>query len=239
MSDGRERIFKDRYEAGRLLGARLSGRYAGDEVVILGLPRGGVPVAYEVARALHAPLDVLVVRKLGAPLNPEFAIGAIASGGFMVHDREASEALAVSEVDLERIVAREQAELERRERFYRSGRGPLRLEGKTAILVDDGIATGATMEAGVRAAKGTSARSVVVAAPTGSREAVDRLSRIADEVEVPYMPEPYVAVGLWYAHFPQLADSEVAELLEQGSRHAAGGLGDRGSGDDGRGGDRP
>jgi predicted phosphoribosyltransferase len=181
---------------------------------VLGLPRGGVPVAWEVAAALQAPLDVFLVRKIGAPFNPEYAVGAIASGDITVFHRGALAALGLEEPDLEPIVARERAELARRERLYRSGRPPLVLSGKTAILVDDGIATGATMEAAVKAAKALSPATVVVAAPTAARESVESLKLVADDVVVLSTPEPYVAVGAWYDYFPQLTDEEVVDLLE-------------------------
>jgi predicted phosphoribosyltransferase len=216
MKRGAERgpdIFSDRREAGRLLGEALHAKYAGRDIVVLGLPRGGVPVAHEVARVLGAPLDVLAVRKLGAPFNREFALGAIATGGARVLDLDSMAYLGFEEADLDPIVAREQAELERRERLYRSGRGPLDLREKTAILVDDGIATGSTMAAAVQAARALGCRAVVAAAPTASREAVAHLERAADAVEVLRVPEPYIAVGVWYGAFPQLTDDEVVDLL--------------------------
>ncbi|HEY8520480.1 MAG TPA: phosphoribosyltransferase family protein [Gammaproteobacteria bacterium] len=210
---GRGRVFADRREAGRELGARLAETYAGRDVLVLGLPRGGVPVAYEVAAALRAPLDVFVVRKLGAPFNPEYAIGAVATGGVTVLHRDALAMLSLTEADVAPTVARERAEVERRERRYRSGRPPVDLRGKTAVLVDDGIATGATMEAAVRAARALSPAAVVVAAPTAAADSVETLRAVADDVVVLSTPEPYVAVGAWYERFPQLSDEEVVELL--------------------------
>jgi len=207
------RIFRDRREAGRLLGAALEGKYRRPGVVVLGLPRGGVPVAFEVARTLDAPLDVLVVRKLGAPMNAELAIGAIAAGGVRVLDWDSMAYLGLDEAAIEPIAVREQDELERRERLYRAGRAPLDLHDKTAILVDDGIATGSTMKAAVLAARAAGSDGVVVAAPTASREACAMLSRTADAVEVLAKPEPYIAVGVWYLAFPQLTDDEVIALL--------------------------
>jgi putative phosphoribosyl transferase len=183
------------------------------ELIVLGLPRGGVPVAYELAKGLDAPLDVFVVRKLGEPFNPEFAIGAIASGGVVVYNDEAIADLALDPRVFQPIIERETVELMRRERTYRAGRPPLALEGKTVILVDDGIATGATMRAAVDAARGMQAERIVVAAPTGSRQAVAQLEQSADVVAVLSIPEPYVAVGRWYEHFPQIDDREVVELL--------------------------
>jgi putative phosphoribosyl transferase len=213
MYGHRGRVFADRRAAGRELGARLARDYADHELLVLGLPRGGVPVAWEVAAALHAPLDVFLVRKIGAPFNPEFAVGAMASGNITVFHRGALAALGLEEPDLEPIVARERAELARRERLYRSGRPPLALSGKTAILVDDGIATGATMEAAVKAAKALSPAKIVVAAPTGASDSVESLQGVADEVVVLSTPEPYVAVGAWYEHFLQLTDEEIVDLL--------------------------
>lgn len=210
---GRGRVFADRREAGRELGARLAETYAGRDVLVLGLPRGGVPVAYEVAAALRAPLDVFVVRKLGAPFNPEYAIGAVATGGVTVLHRDALAMLSLTEADVAPTVARERAEVERRERRYRSGRPPVDLRDKTAVLVDDGIATGATMEAAVRAARALSPAAVVVAAPTAAADSVETLRAVADDVVVLSTPEPYVAVGAWYERFPQLSDEEVVELL--------------------------
>ena len=207
------KMFVDRRAAGRELGEHLAPRYPGADVIVLGLPGGGVPVAYEVAKALGAPLDVFVVRKLGAPFNPEFAIGAIASGGVTVYHQDAVRALRLDRAALEQIEARERAELARRERLFRAERPPLQLEGKTAILVDDGIATGATMEAAVTAAKALGPRRVVVAVPTGASDSVATLRRSADAVEVLSVPEPYIAVGAWYEHFTQTTDEEVVALL--------------------------
>jgi predicted phosphoribosyltransferase len=207
------RIFSDRRQAGRELGEWFKGSRPEGDLLVLGLPRGGVPVAYEVAAALAAPLDVFLVRKLGAPFNREFAVGAIAAGGVIVYNEDAVAGLGLDERDLEPIVAREQAELARRERTYRAGRPPLALEKRTVILVDDGIATGSTMRAAVAAAKGMRAQRIIVAAPTASRQAVAELERGADLVAVLAVPEPYDAVGRWYEYFPQLEDREVIDLL--------------------------
>ncbi|HEX6993313.1 MAG TPA: phosphoribosyltransferase [Gammaproteobacteria bacterium] len=211
------KIFRDRREAGERLGAALEPAYGNRDVVVLGLPRGGVPVAFEVARRLGAPLDVLVVRKLGAPINPELAIGAIAAGGVRVLDWDSMAYLGIDEAAIEPIARREQKELERRERLYRAGRAPLDLRGKTAIIVDDGIATGSTMHAAALAARAAGCDSVIVAAPTASRDACAMLRRAADAVEVLSVPEPYIAVGAWYLAFPQLEDDEVIELLAKGA----------------------
>lgn len=211
-------VFRDRRDAGRRLGARLAAKYSGTDAVVLGLPRGGVPVADEVARLLGAPLDVIVVRKLGAPFNPEFAIGAIASGGIVYLSPDGLDQAGLDEADVEPLVARERAELARREELYRRGRGPLDIDDKTVILVDDGIATGSTMEAAVLAVRTASPRRVIVASPTASRSAVEMLARTADAVEVLKVPEPYIAVGLWYASFPQLTDDEVVDILARRQR---------------------
>jgi predicted phosphoribosyltransferase len=207
------RVFRDRREAGRALGAWFRRQRPKGDLLVLGLPRGGVPVAYEVAAALAAPLDVFLVRKLGAPFNPEYAVGAIAANGVIVYNEEAVAGLGLDSRDLEPVIARERTELDRRERAYRSGRPPLALEKKSVILVDDGIATGSTMRAAVTAARAMRAERVIAAAPTASREAVDELERYADLVAVLAVPEPYDAVGKWYAYFPQLDDREVLELL--------------------------
>lgn len=213
-SSARPRMFQDRRAAGRLLGEALAAKYSGPDVIVLGLPRGGVPVAVEVARRLGAPLDVIVVRKLGAPFNPEQAVGAIASGGVVVLSPDGLAATGLREDDIEPILARERAELERRERLYRRGRSGPDVDGKTVILVDDGVATGATMEAAVRAVRAGSPRRVIAAAPTASCEAAEMLERVADAVEFLYTPKPYVAVGLWYVSFPQLTDDEILGLLD-------------------------
>lgn len=205
-------MFRDRRDAGRQLGRWLAESPSEAGRLVLGLPRGGVPVAYEVAAALQARLDVLVVRKLGAPFNSELAVGAV-TADIVVYNEQAVAALALDEGDLEPIVTRERAELLRREARYREGRPPLVLEGEDVILVDDGIATGSTMRAAVDAVRAMNVRRVTVAAPTGSSDAVARLERAADLVAVLSVPEPYVAVGRWYEHFPQLADEEVVALL--------------------------
>lgn len=182
-------------------------------MVVLGLARGGIPVAYEVATALAAPLDVLVVRKLGAPYNPELAIGSIAMGGVTVYNRWIMEQLCLEPDQLAGIVEREQRELARRERAYRGDRPFPKLTGKTVILVDDGAATGATMQAGVESVRALAPRRIVVALPTSSHEAADRLADVADETIVLAMPEPYWSVGGSYDRFDQLSDAEVAEFL--------------------------
>lgn len=209
--------FADRVEAGRVLAEHLSS-YRGALGVVLGLPRGGVPVAYEVARALDLPLDVLVVRKLGLPGHEELAIGAIASGGVVVYNEPIVRALAIPDSVLRRVVAREQRELDRRERAYRGERPPRSLAHATVILVDDGLATGATMRAAVRAVRQRGPAKVVVAAPVGAAESCGDLAAEADEVVCAATPEPFHAVGLWYDAFTQTSDDEVRDLLERADR---------------------
>ena len=213
--------FRDRAEAGRVLADELQ-RYAGrDDVVVLALPRGGVPVGFEVARGLGAPLDVFVVRKLGVPGHEELAVGAIASGGVRVLNERVVEAARLSEDELDAIAAREAAELERRERVYRGERRPLDVAGKVAIVVDDGLATGATMRAAVHAVRARDPARVVVGVPAGAPGTCDELGAVADEVVCVRTPEPFYAVGLWYADFSQTTDAEVRELLERASEPAA------------------
>jgi putative phosphoribosyl transferase len=215
--------FRDRSDAGRALAEELS-RYAGrDDVVVLALPRGGVPVGYEIAKALGAPLDVFVARKLGVPGYPELAMGAIASGGRAVFDQALVQRLGISEDAIRQVIAQESRELERREAAYREGRPPLELSGKTVILVDDGLATGATMRAAARAVKEHRPERVIVAVPVAAAQTCDELRGDVDEIICAVTPEPFYAVGLWYENFDQTTDEEVRELLasaagrEQGS----------------------
>jgi putative phosphoribosyl transferase len=206
--------FRDRAEAGRQLAGLLQ-EYAGrDDVVVLALPRGGVPVASEVARALGAPLDVLVVRKLGVPGQEELAMGAIASGGAIVLDDSTIRALKIGDDELRRTVAAEERELERRESAYRSGRERPSVEGKAVVLIDDGLATGATMRAAVRAVQGRRPAKVVVAVPVAARQTRAELERLVDEVVCAVTPPSFRAVGVWYENFSQVADDDVRELLE-------------------------
>ncbi|MDM0068662.1 phosphoribosyltransferase [Variovorax sp. J31P207] len=207
--------FKDRRDAGRALAKALEAWRGRPDVLVLALPRGGVPVAWEVAGALGAPLDVLVVRKLGFPGQEEYAMGAIASGGVRVMG-EADAGWPVSARELEAVVAREQAELVRREQRYRGGRPPLDLTGRVLILVDDGLATGATMSAAVQAARAGNPKQVIVAVPVASTEAVQSLSALADEVVCLFTPKHFRAVGLWYQDFGQTSDEEVCRLLDEG-----------------------
>jgi predicted phosphoribosyltransferase len=207
--------FADRRHAGLALREHLD-MYAGrTDLVVLALPRGGVPIGYEVARHLHAPLDVLVVRKLGAPRHPEFAIGAVAGGGITVLDDAFIAAYRVPAPVLDAIVQRERAEVARRERAYRANRPPVVVKGQTVIVVDDGLATGSTMQAAVLALRRQGPAAIIVAVPVGSREACDALKKVADDVICPLMPEPFSAVGLWYRDFSETTDDEVRQLLAQ------------------------
>lgn len=207
--------FKNRMQAGELLAKRL-GAYAGRPgAMVLALPRGGVPVGFAVAKALQVPLDVMVVRKLGLPGHEEFAIGAIASGGEYVLKHDSVEKFGVPIQAIEATARRELAELERREKRYRADRPPPQLSGCTVILVDDGLATGATMQAAVKAVRRQQPARVIVAVPVGAPETCDEMSREADEVVCYCMPEIFYAVGLWYEDFSQTSDEEVESLLDE------------------------
>jgi predicted phosphoribosyltransferase len=209
------RRFRNRREAGRVLGERLSAYAGRDDVVVLALPRGGVPVGYEVARVLGVPLDVFVVRKLGVPGREELALGAVASGGVRVLNEELVARLGFGEREIEPIVERELAEVERRERAYRAGRPPLELRRKQAILVDDGLATGATMRAAALAVGKLGPQRVVAAVPVAARQTCDAFRGDVDEVVCAFTPEPFYAVGVWYEDFGQTDDAEVRELLQE------------------------
>jgi len=210
-------LFKDRRAAGRALAGNLAS-YAGlDDVLVMALPRGGVPVGYEVARALDIPLDVFVVRKLGVPGQPELAMGAIASGGVRVLNDEVLRIVKVPAALIDQIEEREREELRRRELAYREGRPALDVTGKSVILVDDGLATGSTMRAAVRALKRQHAARVIVAVPVGASESCLALEKEADQVICLEQPEDFRAVGLWYDDFTQTTDAEVRELLEKAS----------------------
>jgi predicted phosphoribosyltransferase len=207
--------FADRRTAGIMLAERLQQYRTRDDVIVLGLPRGGVPVAYEIARALGARLDVFLVRKLGLPGRPELAMGAIASGGVRVVNDEVVRWYAVPADVIDRVAAVEQAELTRRERAYRGDHLAPDLRGRTVVLVDDGLATGSTMKAAVRAVRARQPVSIVVAVPVGAPDTCRELADIADEVVCVRMPEPFTAVGLWYGDFSQTTDEEVQELLQR------------------------
>lgn len=207
--------FRDRTEAGELLAKELK-RYANRaDVLVLGLPRGGLPVALEVARSLHAPLDVFIVRKLGVPGHRELAMGAIASGGVLVLNNEVIEELGIREEIIGAVAAEEQEELKRREQTYRGHNVAAEIYGKTVILVDDGIATGSTMRAAVRAIKKQRPARFVVAVPTGARSSCDEIESEVDELVALMKPEYFYAVGQWYKDFSQTTDEEVARLLEE------------------------
>ena len=209
-----DRPFANRREAGVELALRLR-QYSGrNDVIVLALPRGGVPVAFEVAEALDAPLDVFLVRKLGLPGHPELAIGAIASGGIRVLNDEVLRWYGVPDAAIETVARAEQAELERREQEYRHGRAPVDLQGRAAILIDDGLATGSTMKAAVAAARRPAPARVVVAVPVGPPSSCEEMAEIADETVCARIPQPFSAVGQWYRDFSQTTDEEVRELLE-------------------------
>lgn len=208
--------YQDRFDAGQRLARRLLTLGPLDEPGVFALPRGGVPVAYEVARALHAPLDVLVVRKLGVPGHEELAMGAIAAGVLVVNE-EVVERLAISREQMQAVVEREQHELARREAAYREDRPPLMATGRTAILVDDGLATGSTMRAAVQALSRRQAARLIVAVPVAAAETVAQFEHDGLEVICPLIPEDFYAVGLWYENFNQTTDEEIRELLSAGT----------------------
>jgi erythromycin esterase-like protein/predicted phosphoribosyltransferase len=210
-------LFRDRREAGRVLAEKLAAYANRPDVVVLALPRGGVPVAYEVARRLVAPLDVFVVRKLGVPGYEELAMGAVASGGVRVLNDQLVERLGIPEQLIDAVAARERQELARRERLYRGGSPPPDLRGRTVILVDDGLATGATMFAAIEALRKLNPARIVVAVPTASSDTCEEMKKKADEVICAITPEPFHAVGRWYQDFSQTTDEEVAELLARQS----------------------
>ncbi|MDB6123011.1 MAG: Phosphoribosyltransferase [Pedosphaera sp.] len=209
--------FQDRYQAGRFLASRLS-RYANNpSVLVLGLPRGGVPVAYEVACALNAPLDVFLVRKMGVPGYEELAVGAVASGGIRILNQEVIQRLGISERMIEAMAQEKLQELERRERIFRGNREPMEIEGRTVILVDDGLATGASMRVAIHAIQKRGPKAVVVAVPLGSGDTCTQLRNEADDVICGMTPEPFYTVGAWYSDFIQIPDEEINRLLD----HAA------------------
>jgi predicted phosphoribosyltransferase len=208
------RAFRDRQEAGAALAERLTAFARRDDVVVLALPRGGVPVGYEVAVALGVPLDVFTVRKLGVPGHPELAMGAIASGGVQVLNDEVLQWLRPSADVVEAVARAESTELDRRERLYRGGRPLAPIEGRTVILVDDGLATGSTMRAAVEAVRRLRAGRVIVAAPVGARDTCEAMRLVADDVVCVVSPEHFVAVGAWYLDFSETSDDEVRRLLQ-------------------------
>ncbi|MGB9465235.1 MAG: phosphoribosyltransferase [Candidatus Acidiferrum sp.] len=211
-------IFRNRAEAGEQLALHLAEYANREDVVVLGVPRGGVPIAFKVATALNLPLDIFVLRKLGVPGHEELAFGAIGSGGVRVLDRAVVEAIGLSNTDIEMVTQAETTELARRERIYRGGRPPLDLQGKTVILVDDGIATGSSLRAGVRALRQLQPAAIVIAAPVAPRASINRLKSEVDDVVCVAVPETFYGVGQFYEDFSQVADEEVIALLDTAAR---------------------
>jgi putative phosphoribosyl transferase len=207
--------FHDRVEAGQLLATKLAAYANRPDALVLALPRGGVPVAFEVARVLHAPLDVIIVRKLGVPGQEELAMGAIASGGMRVLNDIVVQTLAIPEEVINKVAAREQHELERREHLYRGDRPAYDVQGRTVILVDDGIATGATMRAAVAAVRQQKPAHIVIAVPVVAASTCEEFATEVDELVCVSKPEHFIAVGFWYVYFPQTTDEEVRDLLSQ------------------------
>jgi len=207
--------FKDRTEAGSLLAGELYHHRDRPDALVLALPRGGVPVGYEIARILNLPLDVFIVRKLGVPGQEELAMGAIASGGVRALNQAVIEQLNIPDSVIDAVANREAGELERRERLYRGDNPPIDVSGRIVILVDDGLATGSTMKAAVAALRRQHPAKIIVAVPTAPSEACDELKPNADEVVCAVTPEPFFSVGLWYEHFDQTTDAEVTELLRR------------------------
>lgn len=214
--------FRDRTEAGQLLAAQLRAYEERPDVLVLALPRGGVPVAYEVAKALHAPLDVLIVRKLGVPGQEELAMGAIASGGVRVLNNDVVQLLGVPDDVIDMVAAREQQELERRERLYRGDRSIYDIRGRTIILIDDGIATGATMHAAVAVLRQQQPARIVIAVPVAASSTCDEFAAEVDEFVCIRRPEAFYAVGFWYENFSPTTDEEVRALLEQSRQEQSG-----------------
>jgi predicted phosphoribosyltransferase len=213
-----EGAFPNRAEAGRVLAEKLSNYSGRDDVIVLGLPRGGVPVAYEVARALCVPLDVFIVRKLGVPGFEELAVGAIASGGVRVLNEDVMRALPNADEIIEAVTQRESEEMERREREYRDGRPAPEIRDRTIILIDDGLATGATMRAAVKALRQRGAAKIVVAVPVGPPDTCREFEDVADEVVCASAPEYFQAVGQYYEDFSQTTDDEVRDLLARAAQ---------------------
>ena len=226
-------MFRDRVDAGRQLAAELERRHLENEdLVVLGLPRGGVPVAFEVALGLGRPLDIIMVRKLGVPFQPEFAMGAIGEGGVRILNREALQLARVTGAELAEVEGRERAELERRSRRYRADRPAISLVGCTAVVVDDGIATGSTARAACQVARALGAARVVMAAPVASRSSLAELTEICDQVVCLEAPEPFYAVGEWYRDFSPTSDAEVEALLQRAARGLAASPAEASIGDD-------
>lgn len=216
-------LLRDRVDAGRGLVEPLQKYARRAEAIVLALPRGGVPVAFEVATALQLRLDLMLVRKLGMPGHEEYAMGAIASGGIQIRNEDALRAYPVDQAAFDRVVARETQELQRREQLYRGSRAALELEDQIVILVDDGLATGASMMAAIRAVRGHSPARIVVAVPVAARDTVEQLQFEVDEVICPLAPQWLMSIGYWYENFSQTSDEEVINLLQQAWQREAGG----------------
>jgi predicted phosphoribosyltransferase len=208
-------LFKDRLEAGRQLAERLKQEVQAPDIIVLALPRGGVPVGYEVARGLRASLDVFLVRKLGLPWHPELAMGAIASGGTTVMNEGVVHSMGVAQEDIDAVIQQEQAELERRERLYRGDRPPPQVTGRTVILVDDGLATGSSMRAALKALRQSNPARLLAAVPVGPADVCRQLANEADEAICLSTPSHFEAVGKWYRNFEQTSDDEVRSYLGQ------------------------
>jgi predicted phosphoribosyltransferase len=213
--------FPSRREAGQVLAPSVLGYTGRADVLVLALPRGGVPVAYEVADALRVPLDVFTVRKLGVPGQPELAMGAVASGGVALIDARLIQVLHISDEDIGAVVERETAELHRREAAYRANRAPLNVRGKTVLLVDDGVATGASMRAAIESLRTQGPKAITVAVPVGAPDTCRQLRSVADDVVCALVPDDLVAVGAHYEDFQQIGDDEVRELLAEEDRRMA------------------
>ena len=211
-------FFKDRADAGRVLAQHLTEYVNRNDVVILALPRGGVPVGYAVARALQAPMDIYLVRKLGAPGQEELAMGAIASGGVMVLNQQVVRTLNIPDRVIEQVAHKEREELMRREEMYRDDHPRLDVTGRVAILVDDGLATGASMQAAAASLKARRPRKIVVAVPVGAPDTCQRIEQQVDEVVCAVTPQPFYGVGQWYDHFDQMTDDEVREILSEADK---------------------
>lgn len=208
-------LFEDRADAGLRLAQDLSAYAARNDVIVLALPRGGVPVAFEIAKELRAPLDVVLVRKLGVPGHEELAMGAISSGGVRVLNEYVVRALSIPTSVIDSVAAEEQRELERREQAYRDGQEAHSLQGKIVLLVDDGLATGATMRAAITGLRTQNPAQIIVAVPTASPETCDEIEREVDRIVCAETPQPFYGVGAWYRRFPQVTDEEVRRLLKR------------------------
>lgn len=213
-------LFRDRSDAGRALASRLISSVSDQNPLILALPRGGVPVAFEVAKALHAELEIFLVRKLGVPDHEELAFGALASGGVRILNEALIADLRLSQKVIENVTSREQVELERREKLYRAGRPAIPVRDRTVVLIDDGLATGASMKAASRALRAEGPRRLIVAVPVAAHQTCDEFQGEVDQVVCVETPDPFLAVGIWYEDFQQTTDEEVQLLLERAARQA-------------------